>query len=78
YTEQINLKGTAENASIASGPPWKGMRFFNVEFLQDGIEMTSENGKQTWVINKNGMVYTDREWGPNKVYAQRKWKRISK
>jgi hypothetical protein len=78
YTEQINLQGTAENASIASGPPWKGMRFFNVEFLQDGIEMTSENGKQTWVINKNGMVYTDREWGPNKVYAQRTWKRISK
>jgi hypothetical protein len=77
YTEQMNLQGTMENSSLTFGPPWKGMRSFNVEFLQNGIKMTSENDKQTWIINKNGMVYTDREWGPNKVYAQRKWKRIS-
>lgn len=77
YTEHLNLQGTIEKSSLAFGSPWKGMRFFDVEIQKDGIKMTSENGKQTWIINRNGMVYTDREWGPGKVYAQRKWKRIS-
>ena len=54
------------------------MRSFSVEWKGDGIEMTSESGQQTWVITPEGMVYTDKEWGPEKVYAQRRWKRISK
>ena len=56
---------------------WEDMRAFAVRWKGDSIEMTSQSGKQTWVISPNGMLYTDRAWGPQKVFAQRRWKRIS-
>jgi len=39
--------------------------------------MRSESGKQTWEVTKEGMVYTDTAWGEDKVFVQRKWKRIA-
>ncbi|MCH2331983.1 MAG: hypothetical protein MK312_10685, partial [Roseibacillus sp.] len=72
------VKGTTGEPTLELRSPWEGMRSFSVEWKGDGIEMTSESGQQTWVITPEGMVYTDKEWGPEKVYAQRRWKRISK
>lgn len=77
YTDNLNLKGTNENSSFTLDLPFEGMRFFKIEIKNDGIEMKSDNGKQTWIINKKGMLYTDIEWGPDKVFTRRKWKRIS-
>jgi len=77
YTDHLNLRGTKDSSSYTFDLPFDGMRFFNVEIKNDGIEMKSESGKQTWIINRKGMLYTDIEWGPDKVFTQRKWKRIS-
>ena len=78
YPEHVTVKGATGEPTLELRSPWEGMRSFSVEWKGDGIEMTSESGQQTWVITPEGMVYTDKEWGPEKVYAQRRWKRISK
>ena len=78
YPEHITIKGSTQSPSIGLESPWEDMRSFAVKWKGDSIEMTSQSGKQTWVISPNGMLYTDRAWGPEKVFAQRRWKRISR
>lgn len=78
YPERITIKGSTQSPSIGLESPWEGMRSFAVKWKGDSIEMTSQSGKQTWVISPSGMLYTDRAWGPQKVFAQRRWKRVSR
>lgn len=78
YPEHITIKGSTQSPSIGLESPWEGMRSFAIAWKGDSIEMTSQSGKQTWVISPSGMLYTDRAWGPQKVFAQRRWKRISR
>ena len=77
YPEHVTIKGSTQRPSIGLKSPWEDMRSFSVKWKGDSIEMTSQSGKQTWVISPNGMLYTDKAWGPQKVFAQRRWKRIS-
>ena len=78
YPERITIEGSTQSPSIELESPWEDMRSFAVKWKGDSIEMTSQSGQQTWVISPDGMLYTDKAWGPKKVFAQRRWKRISR
>ena len=77
YTETLNVKGIDKFAKMNRNLPWSGMRTFKVTLRNNEIEMTSLNGKQTWKITKDGMVYTDPEWSDDKIFVERRWKRIT-
>ena len=77
YTEFLNLEGSEKNTVRDHSLPWGGMRKFKVEIKGDGVIMKTQSGKQTWEITKENMIYTDTESGKDKIFAQRKWKRIA-
>ena len=77
YHESLRVKGAKNNLTRSHGPLWDGMRVFKVQLKEGGMVMRSESGKQTWEVTKEGMVYTDTAWGEDKVFVQRKWKRIA-
>ena len=43
--------------------PWKGMREYRVLLKDSKLVLTSSTGKQTWKLDKESLVYTDKEWG---------------
>tara|TARA_B100001248_G_scaffold231700_1_gene192258 strand:- start:193 stop:363 length:171 start_codon:yes stop_codon:yes gene_type:complete len=53
------------------------MRSFDVDLNNNEIKMVSENKNQVWTINEKGMVYNDKEWGEDKIFVERKWKRLT-
>ena len=56
--------------------PWQGMRKYSVLLKNDKLVLTSSTGKQTWKLDKNSLIYTDKEWGTDKKEVIRYWKRI--
>ncbi|MEC7977714.1 MAG: hypothetical protein VX189_02195, partial [Planctomycetota bacterium] len=70
-------EGHASSSSVKTGGVFEGEREYHVEFKGERMVMTAESGKQVWEVSPSGMVYTDQEWGPENVYAQRRWKRIT-
>ena len=58
--------------------PWKGMREYNVSIKGDKLLLNSKTGKQTWNLDKDSLIYTDKEWGEDKKEVIRYWKRIDK
>ena len=77
YTETLNIKGTQNSAKMNLIKPWVGMRTFNVKIKNNELIMTSSDGKQIWTITKEGMIYSDSEWGDDKIFVKRKWKRLT-
>lgn len=77
YPEFRTVKGKSSASVVIPGAPFNGLREYKIEFKDDRMIMRSATGKQIWEINPEGMVYTDQEWGPAKVFAQRIWKRIT-
>lgn len=77
YPEARTIEGNASSSSVKTGGVFEGEREYHVEFKGERMVMTTESGKQVWEVSPSGMVYTDQEWGPEKVYAQRRWKRIT-
>ena len=53
------------------------MRSFDVFLNNNEIKMVSENKNQVWTINEKGMVYNDKKWGEDKIFVERKWKRLT-
>ena len=53
------------------------MRIFDVVLNNNEIKMVSKNNNQVWIINEKGMIYNDKEWGVDKIFVERKWKRIT-
>ena len=53
------------------------MRSFDVDLNNNEIKMVSKNNNQVWIINEKGMIYNDKEWGEDKIFVERKWKRIT-
>ena len=53
------------------------MRIFDVVLNNNEIKMVSKNNNQVWIINEKGMIYNDKEWGEDKIFVERKWKRIT-
>ena len=62
-TEKKNLLGRV----------WKNKVFFK----DNKLVLTSITGKQSWNINKNSIVYMDREWGKNQDEVVRYWRRVN-
>ena len=56
--------------------PWKGMREYSVNFKNNKLALISKSGKQTWKLDKESLVYEDKEWGEDKKQVIRHWKRI--
>ena len=77
YPEFVTVKGDESQSSVKAGGPFEGEREYSVRFEGERMVMTSKSGKQVWEVSPDGMRYTDQEWGVNKVYAQRIWKRVS-
>ena len=62
--------------TVKKKSPWKGMREYNVSLKANKLVLTSITGKQSWELNKNSLVYRDKEWGEDKDEVIRYWKRI--
>lgn len=77
YAESINIKGTNGHSRINDIPLFSGLRKFQVKKIKNGFLMKANNETQTWEITENGMQYTDEKWGDEKIFVQRKWKRIT-
>ena len=63
--------------TVKKKSPWKGMREYNVSLKDNKLVLTSITGKQSWNINKNSIVYMDREWGENQDEVVRYWRRVN-
>lgn len=77
YTESLNIKGNEKFSTFNTKLLFKGMRSFDVDLNNNEIKMVSENKNQVWTINEKGMVYNDKEWGEDKIFVERKWKRLT-
>ena len=64
------------NKKVNSKLPWKGNRVYDLQLTDDELLLSANNGSQTWLLNKNYLIYTDTEWGLDKKYAKRVWRRI--
>ena len=67
-----NKLGTRVNKN----PPWKGFRKYNISLADNKLVLTSSTGKQSWTLDKDTLVYKDKEWGEDKNEIIRYWKRI--
>ena len=63
--------------TVKKKSPWEGMREYSVSFKDNKLVLTSITGKQSWNINKNSIVYMDREWGEDKDEIVRYWRRVN-
>ena len=77
YTESLNIKGNEKFSTFNTKLLFEGMRSFDVDLNNNEIKMVSENKNQVWTINEKGMVYNDKEWGEDKIFVERKWKRLT-
>ena len=77
YTENLNIKGNEKFSTFNIKLPFEKMRNFDVFLNNNEIKMVSENKNQVWTINEKGMVYNDKEWGEDKIFVERKWKRLT-
>ncbi len=77
YTDVLNIKGTEKSSSFNTNLPFKNIRSFKVVYKDNEIKMTSENKNQVWTFNEKEMIYNDKNWGENKTFVERKWKRIT-
>ena len=57
--------------------PWEGYRVYDLKLQEDVLLLSANNGNQTWKLDAKNLVYTDKEWGADKKFAQRIWKRIT-
>ena len=57
--------------------PWEGYRVYDLKLQEDVLLLSANNGNQTWKLDAKNLVYTDKEWGTDKKFAQRIWKRIT-
>ena len=62
--------------TVKKKSPWEGMREYSVSLKGNKLVLTSITGKQSWELNKNSLVYRDKEWGEDKDEVIRYWKRI--
>jgi len=58
--------------------PWEGYRVYELKLQEGVLLLSANNGNQTWKLDAKTLVYTDKEWGADKKFAQRIWKRIIK
>lgn len=58
--------------------PWEGYRTYDLKLEEGVLLLSANNGNQTWRLDEANLIYADREWGEDKRFAQRIWKRISK
>ena len=65
-----------DNKTVNSKLPWEGNRIYDLELKGEELLLSANNGSQTWLLNKDNLIYTDTEWGLDKKYAQRVWRRI--
>ena len=63
--------------TVKKKSPWKGMREYSVSLKANKLVLTSITGKQSWELNKNSLVYRDKEWGEDKDEVIRYWKRVN-
>ena len=63
--------------TVKKESPWKGMREYSVSLKGNKLVLTSITGKQSWELNKNSLVYRDKEWGEDKDEVIRYWKRVN-
>ena len=63
--------------TVKKKSPWKGMREYSVSLKGNKLVLTSITGKQSWELNKNSLVYRDKEWGEDKDEVIRYWKRVN-
>ena len=61
---------------INKNPPWKGFRKYNILLADNKLVLTASTGKQSWTLDKDTLVYKDKEWGEDKDEIIRYWKRI--
>ena len=75
----FNFKKMTDNGKdikVNKSLPWKGMRKYNVTLKNSKLVLISETGKQTWSLDKESLLYTDKEWGEDKKEVIRYWRRI--
>ncbi len=63
--------------TVKKESPWEGMREYSVSLKANKLVLTSITGKQSWELNKNSLVYRDKEWGEDKDEVIRYWKRVN-
>ena len=63
--------------TVKKKSPWEGMREYSVSLKDNKLVLNSITGKQSWELNKNSLVYSDKEWGEDKDEVIRYWKRIA-
>ena len=52
------------------------MRKYKVLLKENKLILNSLEGKQTWKLDKDSLIYKDKEWGEEKIEVTRFWKRI--
>ena len=57
--------------------PWEGYRVYDLKLQEDVLLLSANSGNQTWKLDAKNLIYTDKEWGADKKFAQRIWKRIT-
>ena len=62
--------------TVKKKSPWKGINEYSVSLKKNKLVLTSIIGKQSWNINKNSIVYRDKELGEDKDEVLRYWKRV--
>ena len=77
YTESLNIRGNEKFSTFNTKLLFEGMRNFDVLLNGNEIKMISINKNQVWIINEWGMIYNDKEWGEDKIFVERKWKRLT-
>ena len=78
YFDFKKMTDNGRDIQINKNLPWKGMREYSVSLKGDKLLLTSKTGKQTWKLDKDSLIYTDKEWGEDKKKVIRYWKRINK
>ena len=52
--------------TVKKKSPWEGMREYSVYLEDNKLVFSFITGKQSWNINKNSIVYRDKEWSEDK------------
>ncbi len=76
YFDFKKMMDNGKNIKVSTNLPWQGMRKYSVSLKDSKLMLTTENGNQTWILDKESLVYKDKEWGEGKNEVIRYWKRI--
>ena len=76
YFDFKKMTDNGRDIKVNKSLPWKGMRKYSVSLKNGKLVLTSETGKQSWNLDKESLLYTDKEWGEGKKEVIRYWKRI--